>query len=462
MPRASTRFLNPTGETKAQDERVRLDFSQFQKQRDFIYDLHRITAAVTGIGGAKTTSGAAKVVSACDGVPGTRALITAPTFSQLEQATMRKIRELIPPGRIAAFNKNEHMLTLVNGSEIIYQSAENPDHFRGPEYGIFWPDEASYISEEAFLVGVGRVRQPGVFRQIIITGTPAGKNWMYRLLEPAILNGGVSPDGRISFHTWTTFDNPHLPEDAVETQKQLYTGTDFYEQDLLGVFKTFSGLVYQHNPMSLIDTTPGGPWKRSMGGVDFGATSPYAHASAALVVVEDHASRFYVVAEYYRRQAPIEEMAVWMMEQQQKWGVTRWEGDKSQQIGIQLLAQGGLNIVQTPPPSVVTVLDGIGIIQRRFASNGLFINRHRCPATVAELSQYQWREEKAGQEPKTEPLKIHDDAMDALRYAVVALERDSATGSRQMRRFKTKGRKKDYRAAMRGWQHLAGGQRRAA
>lgn len=441
------RFLNPTGTGNRGDTPVRLDIDRFPRQREFIYDVSPICAAITGIGGAKTTSGAAKVVLACEAAPGTRALVTAPTFSQLEQATIRKILELIPPARRATVNKNEHLITLINGSEIIYQSADNPDHFRGPEYALFWMDEASYCSEEAFLVGAGRARQP-LFRQIILTSTPAGKNWLYRLLEPAILHGGRSPDGMISMHTWTTFENPFLPPEAVAMQRRLYEGTQFYEQDLLGMFKSFTGLVYQPPLSALVDVSPDGPWRQVVGGVDFGSTNPYAHATAAVVVAEDTAGRYHAIAEFHRHHASIDELAVWMMEAQQQYNVTRWEADRSQFTGIQLLAAGGLPVTQTPPPSVASVLDGIAIIQRRFATGGLFINRVRCPALITELSHYQWQETSPGTRalPRQEPIKLHDDGLDALRYAVVALERRAVAGKHLARRIHAPGARGRARA----------------
>ena len=449
MATKATRLLTTGLDDRTEEAPPRI--VPFPKQRDFIYDLSDICGAITGIGGAKTYSGAVKVVLCADGQPGIRILVTAPTFTQLEQATFRQIRSLLHPSRVASFNKNEHVLTLVNGSEIHYQSADNPDHFRGPEYGMVWMDEAAYCTEQAYLIMMGRLRQGGVHRQAVITSTPAGYNWMHEYLIAKPISG-------TTVHTWTSFDNIYLPKTYLDMLSQTYEGTDFYAQELMGDFVAFRGLVYMvprdvwvdinHDPKS-------NPFVRVFGGIDFGSTNPYAHASAAYVIGEDHAGRFWVVEEFHRYRASAEEFGNWLAEMQERWKVERWEADKSQAVGIELMNLAGLHIVQTPPPTEVTVLDGIQIVQRRLSTGGLFINRAKCPQLAADFGRYQWREPKDGIEQKREPLKIKDDSMDAMRYGVAALERAANSARSQKRQLVAAGGGGNAVVYRDGWQMRA-------
>lgn len=407
-------LTTPRDRASSEPRRLRL----FEAQRRFVADTSPVCAAITGVGGAKTYSGAAKVVAAADAIPGLRVLVTAPTFYQLEQACIRNILDMIPPAR-RTVNTNKHIITLVNGSEIHYQSADNPEHFRGPEYGMVWMDEAAYCSHRAYLTMVARRRQPVPLSQVIITSTPAGYNWLWSVLVDRPVAG-------TTVHRWASYDNPHLDPTYLAMLEQTYAGTDFYRQELLGEFVRPQGLVYTVPQSAMALPPPPPPYRRVVGGIDFGSTTPHAHATAAVVVAEDQAGRYHVIAEYFAKRMADEDQerfSSWLVETQQRYGVNRFVADRSQAFAIELLAAGGLRVVPSPTAAEASVLDGIALVQRRFARGGLFVYAEQFPATIRELGTYRWREEAHdGQDPRRTPLKQNDDLMDALRYAVVSLE----------------------------------------
>lgn len=409
-------------------------FALFRQQEAFVRDLSKISAAITGLGGSKTFSGAIKVLSAMDAFPGLRVLVTAPTFTQLEKGTMLSLREIWDPRKILYDNKNDHEIAHENGSLVWYQSADDPSHFRALQVGMLWIDEAGYVSRDAYLTALGRVRQQGMPLQTILTSTPVGRNWLYDLLEdrPRVKStiehtGDYASIRRwadgITLHRWPTRANTFLPEDYIRSLESAYEGTDLYAQDLLGEFVTFRGLVYHYPTSAIVDYGPRPPFRQVVGGVDFGSTSVYAHATAAVIWVEDDAGRAWAVDEFYARPARGTDLAEWLYAKQQEWGVEWWSADRTQFQAITMLAQAGINIHPTPPYQEVSVLDGITIWQRRFATDGVRINKLACPNLVTELQSYSWKEPKEGTVAQREPVKIKDDVMDAGRYGIVHLDR---------------------------------------
>ena len=62
-----------------------------------------------------------------DAEPG---VVTAPTYTMLQDATLRTFFD-IGGDLVTDYNKNEHRATMVNGSEVLFRSADNPDRLRG-------------------------------------------------------------------------------------------------------------------------------------------------------------------------------------------------------------------------------------------------------------------------------------------------------------------------------------------
>jgi hypothetical protein len=70
-------------------------------------------------------------------------------------------------------------------------------------------------------------------------------------------------------------------------------------------------------------------------------------------------------------------------------------------------------------PGVNDVLAGIDAVTRLIRSGRLKVMRGRAPNLLRELESYVW-EQRDGQ-PLDRPRKADDHALDALRYAVMAL-----------------------------------------
>jgi phage terminase large subunit-like protein len=71
-------------------------------------------------------------------------MVTAPTYPMLRDATLRTFMDMAGPF-VRDFYKSEMIATLVNGSEVLFRSTENPDRLRGPNLHGWFGDEAGEI-----------------------------------------------------------------------------------------------------------------------------------------------------------------------------------------------------------------------------------------------------------------------------------------------------------------------------
>ena len=230
--------------------KISLSWSTAQEnpaQMGFIQDTtHRHTGFVGGLGSGKTWSGAIKSILYAIAHPGCLGLVSAPTYRQLRDSTMREFFKLLPPGLVDKFNRSEYELKLTNGSEILFRSLDNYDSVRGIEAAFIWIDEANLISVKAWRVTVGRLRQPGFPHRSWITTTPRGKtgNWLY---EEYILKPQKDPEARKRRKTYHALTRDNMQNTGVEYILDLestYTG-DFAKQELSGEFvDIIEGRVY--------------------------------------------------------------------------------------------------------------------------------------------------------------------------------------------------------------------------
>lgn len=157
----------------------------------------------------------------------------------LRDATLRTFMELARQGRVLAnWRAGDMTATLVNGTDILFRSADDPERLRGPNLGWFWLDEAALMPVDAWNIMLGRLRErPG---RAWITTTPRGDNWIYQRWVRNPLPG-------YELVRSSSRDNPFLPRDFVANLEAAYTGR-FARQEIEGDF--------------LLDT-PGALWRRA-------------------------------------------------------------------------------------------------------------------------------------------------------------------------------------------------------
>ena len=166
-----------------------------------------------GIGSGKTFSGAVEILRMPAGSIGT---VVAPTWPQLRDSTLRVFLEVVPRRLIREHRKSERTVVLVNGTQVMFRSADNPDGLRGPNLSWCWLDEGALMDPTVWPIMLGRLRlAPG---RAWVTTTPRGtQNWCYR---DFVERGG--PDFA-SFHAQTA-ENVYNLAGFAERLERIYTG----------------------------------------------------------------------------------------------------------------------------------------------------------------------------------------------------------------------------------------------
>ncbi len=361
----------------------------------------------------KTVAGAVRSIARRYQWPGTWQLIGGPSWDQLRDATLTTLLGLLHPRCVAEHNHVEHRITLDNGSGFVLRSLSDPDSLRGPEWHDIWIDEVAYCGEDAFQVALGRISRPGPdgFRHSLwATTTPRGMDFTRNVW-------GESGQGEYAVYHATIRDNArNLPAGLIESLERRYQGTPFFDQELLGRYTAFEGLVYpmftgpRPAPCALEECV------RVVAGVDWGGITP-----TALILVGERASgRAHVYAELARPGLGLAEVG----QQLAAWSARRKLDlvacDGSEPVAIATLRAAGFPAVAADKSRET----GIRLVQERLGGEppGLTVDSE-CRALVGEFGEYVWSERRIGATMvrSDTPVDHHADCLDALRYAVMAL-----------------------------------------
>lgn len=385
--------------------RIRL----YPAQYDFVVFKGRFAAFIGGVGSGKTFAGAVKALRAALTLEGL-GMVVAPTYPMLRDATLRTFLTIAAEAQ-PQFYKTEMRVQLVNGAEILFRSADEPDRLRGVNLNWAWIDEAALCPVGTWDVVIGRLRGDSTAGPCWVTTTPKGRNWLYeRQTEMAVFRA-------------TTFDNPFLNRDFVASLQSAYSGNSaFARQELYGEFVSFEGLVYEEFDRGVHIWQGAWPaFKQVIAGVDEGYVNP----AVILVIGLDGDGRAYVVEEFYRRRVLQADVVAEARRLAEVWHVEAFYVDPSAAGLIAEMQSMGLNAL----PGRNEVMPGIQGIKSRLLIQGdgrprLFFSPG-CVNLMAEMESYTWREGRQGR--RDEPEKVNDHGPDALRYALASLE---ATGGR--------------------------------
>lgn len=222
----------------------------FDAQAPFVICDAPNVCAITGIGGGKSEGGAIKLLKYLSDNPGALAMVTAPSFPMLRDATLRSIFTVFPRGWYTLHKQEMKLVFHPPGrdknevpAEVLFRTTDNPEFLRGPNLAVVWMDEAAVgsladpdMQEKAFNILKGRLRQKGYTPKFWVTTTPKGFNWVWKVFVRD--HGEGSPkgkDARYELFTWPSWKNPHLTREFVEGLRDLYSGS-FADQEIEGMF----------------------------------------------------------------------------------------------------------------------------------------------------------------------------------------------------------------------------------
>lgn len=411
---------------------VAISYKPLPKQHEFLTSDAHFAAFIAGIGSGKTITGTHRGVRAAFGQVGSQSIptpntgmVAAPTYDMINLIVVPSYYQVLggtveEGGLIADYNKSEKVMTLINGSKIVFRSTDNAERLRGPNLSWIHMDEAALMSEDVWKILFGRIRADGKFGYIWLTSTPAGRNWIYQKWVQ---------DKRDSYHLvrMHTFENIFLHPDFLRELALEYSG-DYAKQELGGAFVGFKGLIYpEFNPErhifdGEIDTAR---YAYFIAGVDWGFASP----GVILVAGVDADGRVDVVHEDYTKRRGIEDWASVAYQLHQTYNIQTFFCDPSKPDYIEKFVEVGCNAIGADNTVESGIQDVRKLITRRDDTGRPYLRLHNVtPWTQTEFAQYQWLTRNiqgVGEVNLDVPKKAKDHTMDSLRYLVRGVSQGS-------------------------------------
>ncbi len=340
--------------------------------------------------------------------PGVTVGIFRKVAASLPATTLRTFqRDVLDTSYIAARNKTEGWWELRNGSRIYFLGLD-PDTLTGVpskvgslDLGWAGVDEAVELTEGDWIRLLGRLRDPRIpWHQLAAATNPGPPNhWLKTRFAPG-------SDRREYVHA-TAQDNRFLPEDYQATIASLpdnAIGRRLGKGEWVGA----EGVIWSLPDAQVrygIET-----YKRVIAGLDWG----FVHAFACEVVGQTGSGSLAVIDEVYERGATIDQIIPRLKLIAAHRGVSVFYADPSEPAYIAQCVAAGLNVVAAN--NAVNV--GLTSVMKAIKA-GMTVSPS-CTGLLGEMPGYTWAQNRTGMQEK--PIEINDDACDALRYAVLALD----------------------------------------
>jgi predicted phage terminase large subunit-like protein len=301
-------------------------------------------------------------------------------------------------GVLRTFNKTDNTAQLVNGTNILFRSADEPDRLRGVNLGWFVLDEGALCTHETWLILLARLRvAPG--RAWVCT-TPRGFDWLWETFVKS-----ESPEYAVIQSS--TRDNVFLPSNFVERLEQQYTN-QWQRQEIEGEFCELEGTLFKRGWFQIIEHAPEGlHWSRYWDLAASVKTQADFSASACVALSQDS-------GDIYIRD---------VIKLKQEWPVVRKLiistalAEPGVQVGVESAVHGlaGFQELQRVPELASTSLKSIRVDKDKI-SRALPV-ASRAEAGKVKLIRGNWLSDFLD-EVTSFPAGVHDDQVDAVSGAV--------------------------------------------
>ena len=214
------------------------------------------------------------------------------------------------------------------------------------------------------------------------------------------------PKAGIKTFTFTMDDNTTLSKDYVTSMKASKSGV-FYDRDILGLWVTGEGIVYQDfdKDKMLIPANKIPDGLHYYCGVDWG----FEHLNSIGVFGDDDDGNCYFIKEYTGQHKFIDHWVSVAKNIQEQYGRNIiFYCDSARPEHVNEFQANGINAINANK----NVLAGIETVSSLMKTGHFFVNENGIDKFLDEIYQYVWNERTG------EPVKEHDDVMDMMRYAI--------------------------------------------
>ena len=363
----------------------------FERNYDALYNNEaRFIINEGGSRSSKTYSLCQLIMVYCLQNPQKVVSIIRKTFPALRATAMRDFLEVLKEAGIydkASHNMSEHIYTFSNGSIVEFFSVDDEQKIRGRKRHVAWCNEANELFLDDFTQLNMRTEQKLIFDYNPSDST----SWLYEL-----------PKDESVLIKSTYRDNPFLP-DSIKRQIEDLKRTDeaLYQIYALGEHAISKANIYSN--WTFLPHRPA-RFTQFVYGLDFGYNHP-----TALMRVYWHEKDIFIEPVIYESYLTtsnlIDRMASLDIEKE-----TEIIADYARPEIIAEMNNAGYNVLNANK----VVKKGIDNIK----TFGVFAMADKN--LEKEYANYKWK--KVGDTITDEPVKLFDDAMDAVRYATTYIK----------------------------------------
>ena len=380
-----------------------------KKQEQLIFSDHKITAAITGIQWAKTTSGAWWMKRKMFENQGddNNFIVTAPTYKILNQSTLPAFLKVMDG--FGEYKSGPAEFHLDGGGICYMRTGTDPDSIVGiTNVRAVWGDEAGKYS----LYFWENIQGRASFKDapIMLTSTPYAMNWFYKeILKP--FKSGARKD--IFVIQAKSCDNPYFPLTEYERRKSTMDPRRFNAM-YNGEFEKMHGLVYScfDGEIHLCEPCDFPLGTKFYGGVDWGTTHPFVLNVRAITPGGNH----YCVSETYKTGWGITDFIQVAKKMKTIWGIETFFCDPSEAGYIMEFNRAGLSAVGADND----IRPGVDLHFSLIKSGRYKIFKNACQNTIDEYETYHYPEPAdLGPDDKDKedlPVDQSNHCMDVERY----------------------------------------------
>lgn len=267
-------------------------------------------------------------------------------------------------------------------------------------------NEASLARKEVFAEIISRCSGDGA-RVLVDTNPDNPEHW---LLKDYILN----PDENIIEHKFRLDDNTFLSDRYINNIKASTPSGMFYDRDINGDWVSGEGVVYADFDKNrhYFDPKTQKVYQSTFCGVDWG----YKHYGAIVVIGKGYDGKYYMLEEYAKTLKEIDYWENIAKDIYKRYGDIPFYCDTARPEYIYRFINCGLDARNASKERMA----GIEFVAKQFKTDNLYI----CSSAKRfreEIYSYIWNKDTG------DTIKLYDDVLDALRYALYSHEVDSVS-----------------------------------
>lgn len=283
------------------------------------------------------------------------------------------------------FNKTNLIYKFNNKSIIRFIGGEDPEKLRGIKSTYVYINEGTELSQESFMQINIRCE-----KQLLIDFNPSEEFWMKDYIN--------RPDAVLLHSTYK--DNSFLKKQQIEEIEYLINvDENYYKVYALGIPPIPTTRIYSH--FKSYNNLPNNI-KEIIYGLDFG----YNHATALVKTYHTEDNKIYVEEIIYQSNLTTPDLITLLKEYNIEKHIEIYADGARPEI-IEDIRRSGYNIKAAKK----NVKEGIDYIK----SKEIFIHNNSINL-FTEAKKYSWKTYK--DIIMDEPIKLYDDALDAMRYAI--------------------------------------------